>query len=100
LIEKKRVAEIPAIAEELRVLVAKLKNQFEGTIFTQQELSSEDVNSLSNGLSQKLGKNVTLNVIKSESSDLKVVVDDLNVTISLSKNRIEADIINHILKAI
>jgi len=100
LIEKGRVVEIPAIAEELRVKVAHQNNSFEGKLFSSSTVDVADLKAIEDGLSQKLGKNIKLTAVKSDDDSVRVVVDDLNINISLSKNRIVNDMINHILKAI
>ena len=100
LVEKNRVAEIPAIAEELRVLVANANNKFEGKLLSSTSVSIENLKAIADGLSKKLGKNIVLTASKSEINGIKVIIDDLNVDVALSRSRIEADMINHILKAI
>lgn len=100
LIEKRRVAEIPAIAEELRVQVANLENKFQGKILSSSSISIENLKTIADGLTAKLGKNIVLTASKRDVNGLKVVIDDLNIDISISKSRIETDMINHILKAI
>jgi F-type H+-transporting ATPase subunit delta len=100
LVEKNRVSEIPAIAEELRVLVANANNKFEGKLLSSTSVSIENLKAIADGLSKKLGKNIVLTASKSEINGIKVIVDDLNVDVTLSRSRIEADMINHILKAI
>jgi len=100
LIEKRRVSEIPAITEELRLQVANLQNRFQGRILSSNSVSIENLQTIATGLSSKLGKNIILTAEKSEINGLKVVIDDLNINITLSKSRIESDMINHILKAI
>ena len=100
LIEKRRVSEIPAIAEELRVQVANLENKFQGKILSSNSISIENLKTIADGLTAKLGKTIILTALKSDVNGLKVVIDDLNIDISISKSRIESDMINHILKAI
>jgi F-type H+-transporting ATPase subunit delta len=100
LIEKRRVSEIPAIAEELRLRLANLENKFQGQVLSSDSVNVEHLKSISDGLSAKLGKNIILSAVKSDLNGLKVVINDLNINITLSKSRIESDMINHILKAI
>lgn len=100
LIEKRRIAEIPAIAEELRVQVANLENKFQGKILSSSSVSVENLKTIADGLTAKLGKTIVLTASKSDINGLKVVIDDLNIDVALSKSRIESDMINHILKAI
>lgn len=100
LVEKGRVSEIPAIAEELRVQVANQSNRFEGKLFSSSTVNVEELKTIADGLSSRLGKNIVLTASKSDTDGIKVVIEDLNIDISLSKSRIETDMINHILKAI
>jgi F-type H+-transporting ATPase subunit delta len=100
LVEKGRVAEIPAVAEELRVQVANQSGRYEGKLLSSSSVSVEDLQNIAEGLSSKLGKDIVLTASKSDIKGVKVVVDDLNIDVTLSRARIETDIINHILKAI
>lgn len=100
LVEKRRVSLIPFIAEELRMKVAENSNRYEGEILSSSSVSVENLQSIADSLSKKLDKNIVLTAKNSDVNGLKVVVNDLNLEITLSKDRIESKLIDHILKAI
>jgi F-type H+-transporting ATPase subunit delta len=100
LIEKRRLSLIPFIAEELRQKVAKIQNKYDGEILSSTLVSVENLQAIANGLSKKLDKNIVLTARNSSINGLKVVVNDLNLEITLSKDMIESKLVSHILKAI
>ncbi len=100
LIHKGRISEIPAIAENIRKELLAHSDKFEGKIYTSSNISIDELKSVANGLSRKLGKNIVLVHSKSDSDEVKIVIEDLNIEVSLSKEKIERDIVQYILKAI
>jgi F-type H+-transporting ATPase subunit delta len=100
LVKNGRIAEIPAISKELISLIAVESGKFEGKLLSSKKLNDASVSSIANGLSKKLGKQITLVQEVSKTSGIKVIIDELHVEISVSADRIKTDMINHILKAI
>jgi F-type H+-transporting ATPase subunit delta len=101
LIEKNRIAEIPAITDELRVQIANIENQFIGKLYAPAGIDPIQLEKISTGIRAKVGSSVELQTFETENTDIvKVVIDDLNIEISVSRSRIENDMINHILTAL
>ncbi len=100
LVENKRTNIIPAIAVELRKDLAMSTKTYEGNIFSNSDIDPKVVAELSGGLSKRFDANITLNSVKDDFNGIKVNVEGLGVEINFSKDRIDSQIIEHIIKAI
>ena len=100
LIEKNRLNVIPAIASEMKKIIAKTKKTYSGTIYSNGDIDTSTIQSISNGLSKRVDATVELNFVKTDFNGIKVDVEDLGLEINLSKDRLNNQLINHILKAI
>ena len=100
LVEKRRIEIIPAIAEELRKDVAASTKTYEGTIYSDSDIDAKVIQELSDGLGKKFDSKMSLSFIKNNFDGIKVDVEDLGVEINFSKERINSQIIEHIIKAI
>lgn len=100
LAENGRLDIIPLVAEEIRLEIAKKNNQYEGVIYSNQALKPEDIESLSKNLSARVGSNIQLKFQDSKFDGIKVEVEDLNIEVAFSKDSINRQLIEHILKAI
>lgn len=98
--EKRRLGLIPFIAEELNVQIAKMNNTYIGVVYTNQELSSDYVNSIEKQFSKKFDVELSLSQNVCDYDGIKVDIDGLGVEISFSKERLKSQMIDHILKAI
>ncbi len=100
LIENNRINELENIANELHLISAYYHNQFAGVLLTNSEIDSSTMSHIQTGLQNKLGKTIILDLQKSDNAEIKVTINDLNLELSISKERLESDVISHILKAI
>jgi len=100
LVENGRIDVIPAIAQEMTKEIAREKNSFVGKVYSDSDIDANAIDGLSSGLSKKVGSNIALEFIKSDYDGVKVEVEDLGIEIDFSKNRLNSQMINHILKAI
>jgi F-type H+-transporting ATPase subunit delta len=100
LVENGRIGIIPAIAQEMKKEIAREKNSFVGKVYSDSDIDANAIDGLSSGLSKKVGSNIALEFIKSDYDGVKVEVEDLGIEINFSKNRLNSQMINHILKAI
>jgi len=100
LVENKRINIIPAIAKELKKDMAKLTKTYEGVIYSNSEIDTKVMTELSNGLSKKFDSTITLSFVKNDFNGIKVEVEALGIEINFSKDRINNQIIEHIIKAI
>jgi len=58
------------------------------------------VNELSSGLNKKFNSTITLTFVKNDFNGIKVEVVGLGIEINFSKDRIDSQMIEHIIKAI
>lgn len=100
LVEKNRINIIPAIATEMKKIIAKAKKEYRGTIYSNGDIDASTIQSISSGLSKRVDANIELNFVKTDFNGIKVDVEDLGLEINLSKDRLNSQLINHILKAI
>ncbi|MFK5938910.1 MAG: F0F1 ATP synthase subunit delta [Sulfurimonas sp.] len=100
LVENKRINIIPAIAKELKKDVAKSTKNYEGIIYSDTDIDTKLINDLSAGLSKKFDSKITLVSVKNNFNGIKVDVEGLGIEINFSKDRIDSQIIEHIIKAI
>lgn len=100
LAEKKRLYLIPIVAKELQNELNFLENRFEGKIYSEFELSKDEISKIEKTLSQKVGAKIVLNKIAKPYDGIKVSVDTIGIEISFSKSKVKKDLIEHILKAI
>jgi len=100
LVENKRINIIPAIASELKKDVAKSTKNYEGIIYSDTDIDTKLIDDLSAGLSKKFDSKISLVFIKNNFNGIKVDVEGLGIEINFSKDRIDSQIIEHIIKAI
>jgi F-type H+-transporting ATPase subunit delta len=98
--EKRRLSLLPVMANELSVQIAKINNNYEGVIYTNQELSGDYVSSIEEQFSKKFDVNLSLSQDVCDYDGIKVDIDGLGVEISFSKERLKSQMIDHILKAV
>jgi len=100
LVENKRINIIPAMAIELVKDVANSTKTYDGLISSNSDIDAKVVAELSGGLSKKFDSNITLTSIKNDFNGIKVEVEGLGIEINFSKDRIDSQFIEHIIKAI
>ncbi len=100
LVENKRINIIPAMAVELVKDVANSTKTYGGVISSNSDIDAKVVAELSSGLSKKFDSNITLTSIKNDFNGIKVEVEGLGIEINFSKDRIDSQFIEHIIKAI
>jgi F-type H+-transporting ATPase subunit delta len=100
LVENKRINVIPAIAKELQKDMARVTKTYTGTVFSDSDIQDSLLQELSSGLSKRFDSTISLAFQKNNFNGIKVEVEGLGVEIDFSKDRIERQIIEHIIKAI
>jgi len=100
LVEHKRINIIPAIARELDKDIAVSTKTFSGKVFSDSEIDKKTMKSLSTGLGKKFDSKISLEFVKNDFNGIKVEVEGLGIEINFSKDRIDSQIIEHIIKAI
>ena len=100
LVENKRIDIIPAIATELKKDLANSTKTYSGTIYSDSDINTTLLTDLSGGLSKKFDSTISLSFVKNDFNGIKVEVEGLGIEINFSKDRIDRQIIEHIIKAI
>lgn len=98
--ENGRLVLIPAIAKELKRQIGSIKRVYNGRIYSVSKIDQTTIDSISRDLGTKMGATISLEFVASQCDGVRVVVDGLNVEIDFSKSRLNAQITEHILKAI
>ena len=100
LVENKRINILPAIANELQKDIANATKTYEGVIYSDTDIETKLIEDLSAGLSKKFNSKISLDAVKNDFNGIKVDVEGLGIEINFSKDRIDSQIIEHIIKAI
>jgi F-type H+-transporting ATPase subunit delta len=100
LAENGRLLLIPAIADQLSREIARAKRTFKGRIYSNSVVDQASVETIARDLGTKMGATISLSYVASDFDGVRVEVDDLNVEINFSKSRLNAQLVEHILKAI
>lgn len=100
LAEKKRLNIIPEIVKVLEKELSIINNSYSGVVYTNKELSSNDMQKLNDQFSKKFDVNLELSQNICDYDGIKVDIDGLGCEISFSKERLKAQMIDHILKAV
>ena len=100
LVENGRINVIPAMSNELRLEIARMTKSYQGKVFSDSDIDANALKGLSAGLGKKVGAAIALEFVKTDFDGIKVEVEDLGMEINFSKNRLNAQLVEHILKAI
>jgi len=95
-----RFSLIPEIATLMQKELQRRANRYEGVVESMQEVDQADLKELEKALSKYVDATIVLQPVKSDYNGIKVVVEDLGIEATYSKDRIASDMINHILKAL
>lgn len=98
--DNKRLDIIPSIVKELEDELSDLNNSYKGVIYTNEELSQDDVDTMNTQFSQKFKVDLELTQNICDYDGVKVAIDGLGVEVGFAKSRLKSQMINHILKAI
>jgi F-type H+-transporting ATPase subunit delta len=100
LVEKNRLAIIPFISMVMKKELAKTSKKYHGFVYSDTTIDESVMQKLSSGLSKKFDSTISLTFIKEKFNGVKVNVEDLGIEINFSKDRINSQMIEHIIKAI
>ncbi len=95
-----RLGLIPEIVHLLQKELQRRSNRFEGVVESGVRLDKTELSELEKSLSKYVDATVVLKQKKSSGEGIKVVIEDLGLEASFSKERVASDMINHILKAL
>jgi len=96
----RRLNIIPAISLELNKQVSKLKNSYEGIVYSKEKLPDTYVNEMQTSFAKKFNVDLTLKNEVSSYDGIKVDIDGLGIEIGFSQERLKSQMIDHILKAV
>jgi len=96
----KRLGLLPSIVDELEAQLSVINNSYKGVIYTNEELSKDDVNALNSQFSQKFNVDLKLTQNICDYDGVKVSIDGLGVEVGFAKSRLKSQMIEHILKAV
>ncbi len=91
---------IPEISTLLQKEIERMENRYEGVVESKKPLDQKQLKELEKSLSRYVDAKVILRHAKSDRDGIKVMVEDLGIEASFSKERVASDMINHILKAL
>lgn len=100
LAENGRLSLIPTLSDQLKREISRAKRTFSGRIYSNNVVDQASVDTIARDLGSKMGANISLSYVASDFDGIRVEVDDLNVEINFSKSRLNAQLVEHILKAI
>lgn len=98
--ENGRLPLIPVIADQLKREIGRAKRTFTGRIYSNNVVDQASVEKIAQDLGKKMDATIALSYVASDFDGVRVEVDDLNVEINFSKSRLNAQLVEHILKAI
>ncbi|MCK5293655.1 MAG: F0F1 ATP synthase subunit delta [Arcobacteraceae bacterium] len=98
--DNRRLNIIPHISDELSKQISVLKNSYVGIVYSNEELSSQYINDMENSFSKKFNVELTLENKVCTYDGIKVDIDGLGVEIGFSQERLKAQMMDYILKAV
>lgn len=98
--EKRRLDVIPDILAAIEAQLEIANNNYTGLVYSNTDLATDYINTLSNSLTNKFGKQISLVFIRSDYDGVKVDIESLGLEISFSKDIFRKSLANHILKAV
>lgn len=100
LAENGRLNLIPVLARELVREIARTKRLYKGRVYCNSAIDNNSIDMIARDLGKKVNATISLEFVPSSFDGVRVEVDDLNVEINFSKTRLNAQLVEHILKAI
>jgi len=97
---KNRLAELPALVALLKDTIANLTGNYKGYVYSKEALAEAKISEIESKLSNKFGKNITLEQKISDKAGIQVYVDSLNVEIAVYEDDIKTKLIKNIIRAI
>jgi F-type H+-transporting ATPase subunit delta len=98
--EKNRLLVIPYIFEELYIQDAKIKNEYIGRLYSNEDIAIDEIKVLEDKFSKKFNSSIKLNFEKKDVDGIKIDIDSLGIEIGFSRQRVQTAMLEHILKAI
>jgi len=100
LVSHKRLMEIPSIVDELDYQLSLKRNEFKGVIISNFKMKKAEIDKLEKTFSKKFNSSIKLENKVTDYPGIKVEIGALGVEVGLSQDRLKAQLLQHILKAI
>lgn len=100
LVEKGRIALLPAITKETGRVLEKMRNSYTGRLISGAPVDENAIREIEETLSKKLGAAIKLENVVTDYPGMKVEIENLGLEIGLSMDRIKQQIARAILSAI
>ena len=100
LVENNRLKELPSLIFLLKDKIAELTGDYNGFVYSKDNLEESKIAEIETKLSTKFNKNIKLTQKSSDKDGIQVYVDSLNVEIAVYENDIKAKLITDIIRAI
>jgi len=97
---KNRLNLIPQIALTLNKKIKISNNIYDGVVYSSEPLTKEELKDIENKFSQKFQIDLTLSNESGKYDGIKVAIEDLGVEVGFSKNLIQSQLKDFILKAV
>lgn len=95
-----RLGLIPEISEEVQTQLAINRKQYRGVVVSKEVLAEERLQELQQKFSQKVDAEVILEQKQEPFDGIRIFVEALGIEIGFSKDRLQSDIGEHVLRAI
>ncbi|WP_456403449.1 F0F1 ATP synthase subunit delta [Hydrogenimonas sp.] len=95
-----RLGLIPQVVHLLQKELQRRANRYEGVVESSVKLDKKLIGELESSLSKYVNATVVLHPVKSKGEGIRVMIEDLGLEASFSKERVATDMISHILKAL
>ncbi len=95
-----RLGLIPEVVRQLQKELQRRANRYEGIVESGTRLDKKLLGELESSLSKYVDATVVLKQVKSKGEGIRVMIEDLGLEASFSKERVASDMITHILKAL
>jgi len=100
LVNNNRLKELPSLIFVLKDKIAELTGDYNGFVYSKDNLAESKIAEIETKLSNKFNKNIKLTQKLSDKDGIQVYVDSLNVEIAVYENDIKAKLITDIIRAI
>jgi len=97
---KNRLNLIPQIASALNKKINIANNIYDGVVYSKEPLNKDELNEINEKFSKKFQIKLNLTNISGDYEGIKVSIEDLGVEVGFSKNLIQSQLKEFILKAV
>lgn len=95
-----RLEIIPFICSAIQTYINQQNKKYIGLLFLSEEIELKTLEGITQSLSKRLKADLSIRQVVTNLEGIKLVIDDLNLEISFSRQNFLSNLRNHILKAI